>query len=73
MPTGRRHGKSVPHPGDISSNTGFSDASSVSLLDVEKYPMGDLRSDWRRWSRAERVSAVALIAAFIICGSSIVG
>jgi hypothetical protein len=35
--------------------------------------MRDLRSDWKRWSRAERVSAVALIAAFIIRGSSIVG
>jgi hypothetical protein len=34
--------------------------------------MRDLRSDWKRWGRAERVSAVALIAAFIICGSSIV-
>jgi hypothetical protein len=35
--------------------------------------MRDIKSDWNRWSRAERISAVALVAAFIICGSSIVG
>jgi hypothetical protein len=35
--------------------------------------MHDLKSDWKRWSCAERVSAVALVAAFIICGLSIVG
>jgi hypothetical protein len=38
---------------------------------LERYPMRDVKSDWKRWSRAERVSAVALVAAFIICGSSI--
>jgi hypothetical protein len=35
--------------------------------------MRDVKSDWNRWSHAERVSAVALVAAFIICGSSVVG
>jgi hypothetical protein len=38
---------------------------------LERYPMRDVKSDWKRWSRAERVGAVALVAAFIICGSSI--
>ena len=52
----------------------FSNASSgTNSPDVERYPMHDLKFDWKRWSRAERVSAVALVAAFIICGSSIVG
>jgi hypothetical protein len=35
--------------------------------------MRDLRSDWKRWSHAERMSAAALVVAFIICGSSVVG
>jgi hypothetical protein len=36
--------------------------------------MRDIKSDWKRWSFAERVSAVALIVAFIfIYGSSIAG
>ena len=36
--------------------------------------MRDLTSDWKRWSRAERVSAIAIVvAAVIVCGSSIVG
>jgi hypothetical protein len=35
-------------------------------------PMRDLRSDWKRWSHAERVSAIALVATFI-CGSLIFG
>jgi hypothetical protein len=35
--------------------------------------MHDLKSDWKRWSHAERVSAIAIVAAFIACGSSIVG
>jgi len=36
--------------------------------------MRDVRSDWKRWSAAERAGAVALIASLIvICGSSIVG
>jgi hypothetical protein len=35
--------------------------------------MRDLKSDWKRWSCAERVSAIAIVAAFIVCGSSIVG
>ncbi len=39
----------------------------------KRYPMRDLKSDWKRWSRAERVSAIAIVAAFIVCGSSIVG
>jgi hypothetical protein len=38
---------------------------------LERCPMRDVKSDWKRWSHAERVSAVALVAAFIICGSSI--
>jgi hypothetical protein len=41
---------------------------------VERHPMRDMKSDWKRWSPAERVSAVALVATFIIIyGSSIVG
>jgi len=48
-------------------------AMRVNSPDAERYPMHDLKSDWKRWSRAERVSAVALVVAFIICGSSIVG
>jgi hypothetical protein len=36
--------------------------------------MRDMKSDWKRWSAAERVGAVALIASLIIiCGSSVVG
>jgi|SRR6266851_1989855 len=45
----------------------------MSLVDVERYPMRDLKSDWKRWSRAERVSAIAIVAVFFVCGSSIVG
>jgi hypothetical protein len=35
--------------------------------------MRDLSSDWKRWSRAERISAVALAAAMILVpGSSVI-
>jgi hypothetical protein len=36
----------------------------------ERHPMRDIKSDWKRWSFAERVSAVALIVGFIY-GSAI--
>jgi len=52
----------------------FGNASSgTNSPGVERYPMRDLKSDWKRWSHAERVSAIGLVAAFIVCGSSIVG
>jgi hypothetical protein len=36
--------------------------------------MSGMKSDWKRWSRAERVGAAALLAtSIIIYGSSIVG
>lgn len=37
--------------------------------------MHDLRSDWKRWSRTERISAVTfvVVVAFLICGSSVFG
>jgi hypothetical protein len=36
--------------------------------------MHDWKSDWKRWSCPERISAVAIVAAaFIVCGSPIVG
>jgi len=35
--------------------------------------MRDVKSDWKRWSAAERVGGVALVGSLIIiCGSSIV-
>jgi hypothetical protein len=35
--------------------------------------MRDLKSDWKRWSGAERVGAVALLAALVLVpGSSVV-
>src|ERR1700732_1231762 len=40
----------------------------------ELCPMSDLKSDWKRWSRAERVSAIAIVAAAVIaCGSATIG
>jgi hypothetical protein len=40
----------------------------------ERHPMRDVKSDWKRWSFAERVSAVALIVAFVfIYASAIAG
>jgi hypothetical protein len=43
-------------------------------LNAKKRPIHDMKSDWKRWNRAERVSAIALVATFIIIyGSSIVG
>jgi len=52
----------------------FGNASSgTNSPGLKRYPIDDLKSDWKRWSRAERVSAVAIVAAFIVCGSSIVG
>jgi hypothetical protein len=36
--------------------------------------MCDLKSDWKRWSHAEQVSAIAIVAAaVIVCGSSTIG
>jgi hypothetical protein len=35
--------------------------------------MRDMKSDWKRWTRAERIGAVAMVAAFIVCGSSVAG
>jgi hypothetical protein len=34
--------------------------------------MRDIKSDWRRWSRAERIGALALIATLVASGSSLV-
>jgi hypothetical protein len=35
-------------------------------------PMRDIRSDWRRWSRVERVAAVAIGAAWLGTVSSLI-
>jgi len=35
--------------------------------------MRDMKSDWKRWSRAERIGAVGTVATFIICGSLVFG
>jgi hypothetical protein len=34
--------------------------------------MRDIKSDWKRWSRAERVGAIAIIATLLVSGSSLV-
>jgi hypothetical protein len=52
----------------------FGNASSgTNSPGFERYRMRDLKSDWKRWSRAERIGAIVIVAAFIVCGSSIVG
>jgi hypothetical protein len=36
-------------------------------------PMRDIKADWQRWNRAERISAVSIIAtSTIICGLTLV-
>ena len=30
----------------------------------------DYRRDWRRWSRAERIAAVTLLASFLLIGAA---
>jgi hypothetical protein len=34
--------------------------------------MQDFKSDWTRWSAAERLGAVALVVSFVLSGSSII-
>jgi hypothetical protein len=36
-------------------------------------PMRDIKADWKRWNRAERISAVSIIATLtIVCGLTLV-
>jgi hypothetical protein len=36
-------------------------------------PMRDIEADWKRWNRAERISAVSIIATLtIVCGLTLV-
>jgi len=35
--------------------------------------MRDMKSDWKRWSRAKRIGAFAIVAVFIVFGSSVFG
>jgi hypothetical protein len=42
--------------------------------DIRRCRMRDMKSDWKRWSPAERAGAVTIMTIyFIVCGSSIVG
>jgi hypothetical protein len=39
--------------------------SAAAPRGVLAMPIRDLKADWKRWSRAERISAVAIVAAVI--------
>jgi hypothetical protein len=34
--------------------------------------MRDMKADWRRWSRAERVGAIVLLGCWLLSGSAMV-
>ena len=45
-------------------------ASAVSPAHAGPDPWHDLKRDWRRWSRAERLAAECALGLIVICGAA---